>query len=226
MRLRTISKARAQAGTNCKARKGRAFFRLSRHVGLRHAAFDGRGDLIATIEVHPVAAGVIMPTNDYFEASMTFQINGLAAETFAPLFKLPDAELAARGAVRVIADRNPGFPCRVSLCEAQAGEVLLLINYEHLSVASPYRSRHAIYVRENAGEARLGVGEIPEVLRTRLLSLRAFDDAGMMIDADVMRGSDLAVAIDRMFDSPRVKYLHAHNAKAGCFAARIERACA
>jgi hypothetical protein len=180
--------------------------------------------LIATIEVRPIAAGVIMPTNDYFEASMSFQINGLPAETFAPLFNLPDEELAARGAVRVIADRQPGFPCRVSLCEAQAGEVLLLINYEHLAVASPYRSRHAIYVRENASEAQLEVGEVPEVLRTRLLSLRAFDDAGMMLDADVMQGCGLAVAIDRMFDSHRVKYLHVHNAKPGCFAARVDRA--
>lgn len=154
---------------------------------------------------------------------MSFQIKGLPAKTFAPLFKLSDTELAARAAVRVTADRLPGFPCRVSLCEAQAGELLLLLNYEHLSVASPYRSCHAIYVRENASEAQLEVDEVPEILRTRLLSLRAFDEEGMMIDADVMQGRDLVVAIDRMFDSHRVKYLHVHNAKPGCFAARVER---
>jgi hypothetical protein len=106
---------------------------------------------------------------------------------------LPDTELATRQAVRVTADRHPGFPCRVSLRDARAGETLLLLNYEHLPVATPYRSRHAIYVRENAAEARLEVDEIPEVLRTRLLSLRSFDDAGMMIDADVVQGRDLAV---------------------------------
>lgn len=155
---------------------------------------------------------------------MSFQIKGLSAETFAPLFKLTDTELAARAAVRVTADGHSGFPCRVSLCEAQAGETLMLLNYEHLSIASPYRSRHAIYVRENAVEAQLEVDEVPEVLRTRLLSLRAFDCAGMMIDADVMQGCDVAVAIDRMFDSLRVQYLHVHNAKPGCFAARVARA--
>lgn len=155
---------------------------------------------------------------------MSFQIKGLPAETFAPLFKLPDTELAARGAVRVTADRYPGFPCRVSLCDALQGEVLLLLNYEHLAVASPYRSCHAIYVRENARDAQPEVDEVPEVLRTRLLSLRAFDDAGVMIDADVMEGRCLAAAIDRMFDSHRVMYLHVHNAKPGCFAARVERA--
>jgi hypothetical protein len=100
----------------------------------------------------------------------------------------------------------------------------MLLNYEHLSVASPYRSRHAIFVRENAIEAQLKVDEVPEVLRTRLLSLRAFDGAGMMIDAEVIQGCELAVAIEQMFDSQHITYLHAHNAKAGCFAARVERA--
>jgi hypothetical protein len=155
---------------------------------------------------------------------MSFQITGLPAAAFAPLFALSEAELASRAAVRLVADQRPGFPCRVSLREAEPGETLLLVNYEHLSVAGPYRSRHAIYVRENATEAQLEVDELPEVLLTRLLSLRAFDDAGMMIDADVMEGCELALAINRMLDERRVRYLHVHNAKPGCFAARVSRA--
>jgi hypothetical protein len=154
---------------------------------------------------------------------MNFHIKGLPAANFTALFNLPDAELATRAAVRVRADRHPGFPCRVSLRDARVGETLLLVNYEHLKVATPYRSRHAIFVLENATEAQLEVGEIPEVLRSRLLSLRAFDNTGMMIDADVMQGRELAPAIHRMFATRSVQYLHVHNAKAGCFAARIER---
>lgn len=155
---------------------------------------------------------------------MSFQITGLRRATFAPLFALTDAELAARNAVRMVADKRPGFPCRVSLRDAEPGESVLLVNYEHLAVASPYRSRHAIFVRENAVDARLDVGEIPEVLATRLLSVRAFDRAGMMIDADVMQGSELAPGIARMLDKSAVDYLHVHNAKPGCFAARVDRA--
>jgi hypothetical protein len=143
---------------------------------------------------------------------------------FAPLFALSDAELAARDVVRMVADKRPGFPCRVSLRDAEPGEKVLLLNYEHLAVASPYRSRHAIFVRENAVDARLDVDEIPEVLETRLLSVRAFDRAGMMIDADVLQGSELALAISRMLDKSAVDYLHVHNAKPGCFAARVDRA--
>jgi hypothetical protein len=155
---------------------------------------------------------------------MSFQITGLRRATFAFLFALTDAELAARNAVRMVADKRPGFPCRVSLRDAEPGESVLLVNYEHLAVASPYRSRHAIFVRENAVDARLDVDEIPEALETRLLSVRAFDRAGMMIDADVMQGSELVPAISRMLDKSAVDYLHVHNAKPGCFAARVDRA--
>ncbi len=155
---------------------------------------------------------------------MDFQITGLAADAFAPLFNLSDAQLAKHSALRMIVDRHPGYPCRISLRDADLGESVLLINYEHLAVAGPYRSRHAIFVRENATEARLKINEIPEMLTTRLLSLRAFDDGGMMIDADVIQGRGLATAVKRMLRSPRVQYLHVHNAKPGCFAARIDRA--
>ena len=155
---------------------------------------------------------------------MSFQIRGLPAAEFAPLFGICDAELAKRNAVRKVADRMPGFPCRVSLRDAEPGETVLLLNYEHLPVASPYRSGYAIYVRENAVDAQLDVNEIPEVLRTRLLSVRAFDEAGMLLEADVVQGAELAPVIDRMFARKDVAYLHAHNAKPGCFAARIDRA--
>jgi hypothetical protein len=154
---------------------------------------------------------------------MAFKITGLPLAGFTALFALQDAQLAARGAIRMVADRRRGFPCRVSLRDADCGERVLLLNFEHLPVATPYRSRHAIFVRENAAEAQLEVNEVPEVLRTRLLSLRAFDHAGMLIDADVMQGSDLAPAIDHMFNLPEVQFLHVHNAKRGCFAARVDR---
>jgi hypothetical protein len=46
---------------------------------------------------------------------VTFRIRGLEAEQFAHLFALSDAELAAHGALRKIAD-GPR-PCRISLTE-------------------------------------------------------------------------------------------------------------
>jgi hypothetical protein len=155
---------------------------------------------------------------------MSFQISGLSLDQFAPLFALSDQELAHHDAVRVIAERRPGFPCRVSLQDAEVGERLILLNYEHLAVASPYRSRHAIYVRESATEANLALDEVPELLRTRLLSVRAFDTQGMMSNAEVAPGTALENVIEQLFADPAVEYLHIHNAKPGCYAARVDRA--
>jgi len=155
---------------------------------------------------------------------MDFRISGLDGAEFAPLFGLSDEQLRERDIVRQVADGKPSYPCRVSLQDAEAGDNLLLLNYEHLAVASPFRSRHAIYVRENARAAVPAVNEIPEMLRRRLLSLRAFDQDGMMVQADVVQGREMEPLIERMLEQPSVEFIHAHNAKQGCFFARIDRA--
>lgn len=154
---------------------------------------------------------------------MSFQISGLKFAEFAPLVGLSDAQLEALNVRRVVANRSPGFPCRVSLVDAQPGESVLLVNYEHLPVASPYRARYAIYVRENASDARVARDEIPTVLHKRLLSVRAFSAAGMLLDADITEGAALVPTIDRLLAPVQVAYLHLHNARPGCFAARVDR---
>ena len=155
---------------------------------------------------------------------MDFRIVALPATTFAALYGLHDANLAARGVRRLIAGRQPGFPCRVSLADAAPGETLLLMNYEHLPEPSPYRSSHAIFVREHAVECKPAVNEIPEVLARRLLSVRAFDAHSMMLEADVSDGSGVASLISRYLGDARVAFVHLHNAKPGCYAARAVRA--
>lgn len=155
---------------------------------------------------------------------MSFQITGLPLNQFVPLFALSDEELARRDVIRVTADDSAGFPCRVSLQDAAAGEQLILLNYEHLPVATPYRSRHAIYVRQSATEARLAIDEVPQQLRPRLLSLRAFDAQGMMKAADVVPGTAIENLIQQLFSHRAVAFLHVHNAKWGCYAARVDRA--
>ena len=154
---------------------------------------------------------------------MSFQIHALPAEHFQPLFKMSGQELAGVQATRMVVDAKPGFPCRVSLADAEVGEPILLLNHEHQPEDTPYRSAHAIFVREYASQAFPQRGEVPEVLATRLISVRAFDDRHYMVNADVIQGTDLAEAIPTMFADPAVAYLHLHNAKAGCFAARVTR---
>lgn len=154
---------------------------------------------------------------------MSFRITGLSGSHFQHLYGLDEAELSARGIKRVVADKSPGFPDRVELRDAKVGERLLLLNYEHQPAQSPYRASHAIFVLEGASETYDRSDEVPDVLRRRLLSLRAFDTAGMMVDADVTEGKDIERLIARFFANPEVSYIHAHNARQGCYAARIDR---
>jgi hypothetical protein len=152
---------------------------------------------------------------------MHFRIQGLPAEQFAHLFALPDDALAQQGAVRRIAD--DARPCRISLTDATPGDELILVNYEHHAVASPYRMRFAIYVRE--GERTFDeVDTVPEQLRKRTLAVRSFDADAMMVGWELADGRDLEGAIERLFAEPRAAYLHAHFAAPVCYAARIERA--
>ena len=154
---------------------------------------------------------------------MSFRITGLPADLFTELFLLSDQELAARNVVRRIADTKPGYPCRISLTDAEPGQQVLLTHFEHHAVATPYRASHAIYVRE--GERTYdAIDQIPTQLRLRLLSLRAFDGDGMMVGADVIDGPDIETLIERLLGDARAAYLHVHYAKPGCYAARIDRA--
>jgi hypothetical protein len=155
---------------------------------------------------------------------MHFRLRGLPAEQFAPLFALSDDALARHGAVRQIADtRSLGYPCRVSLTDAKPGDELILLNYEHHAVASPYRMRFAIFVRKG-DETFDAVDTVPEQLRSRTLAVRSFDADAMMVGCELTEGTKLESAIAHQFTDPRAGYLHVHFATAGCFAARVERA--
>jgi hypothetical protein len=147
----------------------------------------------------------------------------LPEDDFARLFALDDAQLQARGAKWYVADRQPGFPCRVSLQDAVPGERVLLVPFTHQPANSPYRASGPVFVRERARQASLNVNEIPELLRLRLLSVRAYDAGGLMVDADITEGRQLEALIDRLFNDPRVISLHVHFAKPGCYACRIDR---
>jgi len=155
---------------------------------------------------------------------MSFRITGLSPEPFRHLYGLPDAQLAEHGVRRVAVDHAPGYPDRIEVRDAAAGESVLLVNYTHQPADTPFRSSYAIYVREGAQAAYDAVDEIPDAMRRRMISLRAFDEEGMLIDADLADGSAIEPLIARMLADPKAAYLHAHYAKPGCYAARIDRA--
>jgi hypothetical protein len=158
---------------------------------------------------------------------MPFRFKGLPRQPFAPLLAMSDAELEAIGAQRMIADDKPGFPCRVSLEDSEPGERVVLLSFPHHDAASPYRAAGPIFVRE-AARAPYDSTQVPPVFRAgRLLSARAYDAAGLMLDADVADSAQdgaLESLLERLFAAPTTAYIHLHYAKRGCYAARVERA--
>ncbi len=157
-------------------------------------------------------------------APMTYKISGLEPSQFRHLIGLGDEELAAHRVVRMTADARPSFPCRITLDDAEIGETLLLLNHVSRDRDNPYRASHAIFVSESAAEAAVYQDEIPPALARRILSLRAFDRDGMMVDAALVQPGEADEAVRRLLDNEAVDHIDAHNATRGCFAARIERA--
>lgn len=156
---------------------------------------------------------------------MSFQILALDPKPFVPLFGLTDAGLKERNVVRMPVTESPGFPCRTGLRDMPVGASALLLNYLHQDAASPYRASGPIFVEEGrTAQAEIPPDVVPEVLTRRLLSLRAYDPAGMIVDAEVVEGRDAEPLIARFFAEPDVAEIHAHFARRGCFAARIVRA--
>ncbi|MBL8113702.1 MAG: DUF1203 domain-containing protein [Acidobacteria bacterium] len=156
---------------------------------------------------------------------MDFRIRGLDPAPFRSYFELSEDELARRGARRSIVTASPGTPCRVSLEDAPVGEEVVLLHYaHHTTESSPCRAAGPIFVRKAAGRAFDAVNEVPELFRTRLLSVRAYDDAGFMVAADVVEGTVLEGTIDKLLGKTSTAFLHVHYARPGCFACRVERA--
>jgi hypothetical protein len=153
-----------------------------------------------------------------------FRVTGLSPEPFRHLFGLPDDALARQGVRRYRADAKPGFPDRIEISDAEPGETLLLVNYVHQPADTPYRASHAVFVRERDVAPTDLVDALPEAMRARPLSLRAFDAEGMMVDGDLVEGLEAETLIERFFTDPSVAYIHAHYARRGCYAGRIDRA--
>ena len=155
---------------------------------------------------------------------MHFRLSGLSPLPFQHLYGLPEAELTQLGVIRYLVDTKPGYPDRITLEDAEPGQTVLLLNHVCQAADTPYRASHAIFIREGATQQYDAVDQVPASLRIRLLSLRAYDEHGMMLDAEVVEGTAIESVIARLFSQPDISYIHVHNARRGCYAGRIDRA--
>ncbi len=154
---------------------------------------------------------------------MAYRVQGLSPEPFQELFTLTEAQLERRNARRVTATSKPGFPCRVTLEDAEPGESLILLHHVSHDVDTPFRAAYAIYVREGATEPATFVDTLPPVFEGRTLSLRGFGEDGMLKGGLLAAPGEIDTKIRALFGQPEIAVIHAHNAVYGCFAAAILR---
>ena len=156
--------------------------------------------------------------------SVNFQFVALDKSEFVSFSDFTDEELSNFNARWVVADANPGYPCRVSLRNAEIGERVLAISYCFQNADSPYRASGPIFVREIAETARPSINEIPKMLIDSLLSVRAYNSTNSLIASDVVEGAHLESVITNQLSDDSVDYLHVHYAKHGCFNSKVCRA--
>jgi hypothetical protein len=154
---------------------------------------------------------------------MNYQLRGLEPAPFERLFDLDDEALAELGMRRMRSDQPVGFPCRISLEDTPVGEEVILLPFNHQDGRSPYRASGPIFVRRGRTAARI-VNELPSYLTLRPLSVRAYDAADEMVEADVVDGATAEPLIQRYLARADVAYLHIHFARRGCYACRVDRA--
>ncbi|MCZ8188030.1 MAG: DUF1203 domain-containing protein [Beijerinckiaceae bacterium] len=158
--------------------------------------------------------------------ALRLAIRGLDPAPFAPLFRMEPANLVARGIRRVVVPQDPGiqFPCRVSLDYPEPGEEMLLLNHRHLDhPASPYRAEGPIFIRRGV-PAYAGVDRMPPIIMQRAMAVRAYDEAMMMVEAEIAEKDDLEALARLWLAQPGIAHVDVHSMRRGCFFCRIHRA--
>jgi len=154
---------------------------------------------------------------------MNFLIKALDHKLFEPLFKLSDENLSKIGGLKMIVDDKPGFPCRVSLEDANIGEEVILIPFEHHKTNSPYQAKGPIFIRKGVKQKEFEINEIPKMLNHRLLSYRGYDKDGILKSAKTGEGMNVESVIKEMFKKNEIIYIHIHNSSPGCFNCEVNR---
>jgi hypothetical protein len=115
-------------------------------------------------------------------------------------------------------------PCRVCLRNVQVGEPVLLGSYHLPRPRGIYWTPSPIFVHETPCAPFVASETIPEIVRGRMVSVRAYDaadqcvyDLGHAGDGDTI-DAPLALALA----DPRTAFVNIHTAKPGCLLCRVE----
>jgi hypothetical protein len=118
------------------------------------------------------------------------------------------------------------YPCRHCLREASGEQGMLLLSHQAPEPRSVYGHPTAIFLCAQACARFDAPDTVPEIVRNRQVSLRAFNSDGMMLYTanELVEGAGHDAAIRRIFDRAEVAFINVHTTKAGCMLCHIARA--
>ena len=121
-------------------------------------------------------------------------------------------------------------PCRVSLRPFKVGEdKRLLLSHSPFEHRNAFNQPGPIFIHAEAVEPYSDVHRFPPWIKTDKvrfpLTLIGYSQSQQMVFTQLVGDKDVDQLIGQVFEQhPKVAYLHARNAEAGCFICKIERA--
>jgi hypothetical protein len=118
-----------------------------------------------------------------------------------------------------------GYPCRHCLTPMAAREVYLTLAHRPFPAPQPYAEMGPIFVHADPCTRGGGDGQIPTFLDSPRYMVRGYgaDDRIVYGTGTIVETPQIPAAAERLFEDPRVRYLHVRSASNNCFHCRIER---
>src|SRR5438105_133705 len=121
---------------------------------------------------HVARAFRVLPPTNLERRTMT----ELTFHALPPLLAEQARRVAVEHGLAVTPAEDDGpFPVRCCLRDATAGEGVVLLSAQPVTAPSPYAAPGPIYLHRDSCDGYTANGEVPEMLRSRLLSVRGFD---------------------------------------------------
>lgn len=126
----------------------------------------------------------------------------------------------------VIAMQREAAPCRHCLGNGAAEETMLLGSYDLPAPRGVYWTPSPIFVHARDCALFTETGVIAPIVRGRLVSVRAYDAAGMCLYdlGDVCDGDKVEPLLFRALADDRTATVNIHTARPGCLLCAVERA--
>jgi len=124
---------------------------------------------------------------------------------------------------QLVARPADSAPCRHCLRITKPGEHLIVFAYQPFTSGGPYAEVGPVFVHAAPCEAYDHRDTFPEGFRTRILTMRGYNDQGTIETAELSEAGNPEATIERLFSNERVSFIHARNPAWGCYDFRIDR---